>query len=75
MTSAHLPSASNHAFWPELYTNMPIVIGSEPPPYSDTPEPRCFATVSALDPQIFSTLMEHVGDLLAWQSQPEIFAH
>ena len=30
LTSAHLPSASNHAFWPEMYTNMPIVRGSEP---------------------------------------------
>ena len=42
VTSAHLPSASNHSFWPEMYTNMPIVRGSEPSPYSDTPEPRCF---------------------------------
>ena len=59
LTSAHLPSASNHAFWPEIYTNMPIVIGSEPSPYSDTPEPKCFGTVSPLDPQLFSTMEEH----------------
>ena len=50
LTSAHLPSASNHAFWPEIYTNMPIVIGSEPSPYSDTPTPRCFGTVSPARP-------------------------
>lgn len=71
LTSAHLPSASNHSFWPELYTNMPIVIGSEPSPYSDTPEPRCFGTVSPLDPQVFSTVEEYVKDLLAGNANPK----
>ena len=65
VTSAHLPSASNHAFWAEIYTNMPIVLGSERSPYSDTPTPKCFATVSPLDPQLFSTIVDHAGDLLA----------
>ncbi len=65
LTSAHLPSASNHSFWPEIYTNMPMVRGSEPSPYSDTPEPRCFGTVSPLDPQLFSTVETHAADLLA----------
>ena len=65
MTSAHLPSASNHAYWPEIYTNMPIVIGSEPSPYIDTPEPKSFGTVSPLDPQLFSTIAGHAADLLA----------
>jgi hypothetical protein len=67
VTSAHLASASNHAFWPEIYTNMPIVLGSEPSPYSDTPTPKCFGTISPLDPQLFSTIVEYVGDLLAGQ--------
>jgi hypothetical protein len=65
VTSAHLPSASNHAFWAEIYTNMPIVLGSERSPYSDTPTPKCFGTVSPLDPQLFSTIVDHAGDLLA----------
>jgi hypothetical protein len=65
LTSAHLPSASNHSYWPEIYTNMPMVIGSEPPPYSDTPSPKCFGTVSALDPVTFSTVEEHAADQLA----------
>ncbi len=65
VTSAHLPSASNHAFWAEIYDNMPIVLGSERSPYSDTPTPKCFATVSPLDPQLFSTIADHAGDLLA----------
>jgi hypothetical protein len=70
VTSAHLPSASNHSFWPEINTNMPIVIGSEPSPYSDTPEPKCFGTVSPLDPQTFSTVEEHGEDLLDGIANP-----
>jgi hypothetical protein len=64
ITSAHLASASNHAFWPEIYANMPIVLGSEKSPYYDSPEPRVFGTVSPLDPQIFSTIVEYSKDLL-----------
>ena len=71
LTSAHLPSASNHAFWPEIYTNMPIVIGSETSPYFDTPKPRCFGTVSPLDPQLFSSINEHAADLLADRQNPK----
>jgi hypothetical protein len=71
ITSAHLPSASNHAFWPELYTNMPIVLGSEPSPYGDTPAPKCFGTVSPLDPQLFSSIVEHAHDLLAGRANPK----
>ncbi len=70
LTSAHLPSASNHSFWPEIYANMPIVRGSEPSPYSDTPEPRCFGTVSPLDPQLFATIDDHAADLLANAANP-----
>jgi hypothetical protein len=43
---------------------MPIVIGSEPSPFGDTPDPKCFGTVSPLDPQMFSTIAEHVADQL-----------
>jgi hypothetical protein len=68
VTSAHLPSASNHAFWAEICDNMPIVLGSERSPYSDTPTPKCFGTVSPLDPQLFSTIVDHAGDLLAGRS-------
>ena len=72
VTSAHLASASNHAYWPELYTNMPIVLSSgERSPYSDTPTPKCFGTVSPLDPQLFSTIVEHAADLLAGRPNPK----
>ncbi|MGA8110114.1 MAG: hypothetical protein WB974_11800, partial [Acidobacteriaceae bacterium] len=72
VTSAHLPSASNHSFWPELYTNMPVVLGSERSPYCDTPEPKCFGTVSPLDPQLFSTVVEHADDRLADRPNPKV---
>ncbi|HEY1800897.1 MAG TPA: hypothetical protein VGG46_08185 [Terriglobales bacterium] len=65
LTSAHLPSASNHDLWYELPTNMPIVLGSEPSPYGDTPKPKCFGTVSPLDPQMFSTVVEYSQALMA----------
>jgi hypothetical protein len=64
LTTAHLPSASNNSYWPEMYTNMPIVPGSAPEPYSDTPEPKRFGTTSPLDPELFSTVAEHAGELL-----------
>lgn len=67
VTTAHLPSASNHSFWPEIYANMPIVLGSERSPYSDTPTPRCFGTVSPLDPQLFSSIVEYADGILSGQ--------
>ncbi len=64
LTSAHLPSASNHDLWYELPTNMPVVEGSEPSPYGDTPTPKIFGTVSPLDPQRFSTVAEYAESLI-----------
>ena len=63
-TTAHLPSASNLACWPEVYTNMPIVEGGAPVPYGDTAQPKRLGTVSPLDPELFSTIEEHAGELL-----------
>ncbi|WP_158793445.1 hypothetical protein [Granulicella sp. L60] len=71
VTSTHLSSASNHDLWVEMPTSMPIVVGSEPSPYGDTPEPKCFGTVSPLDPQLFSTVIEHSQDLLLGQPNPK----
>jgi hypothetical protein len=65
LTTAHLPSASNNSFWPEMYTNMPIVEGSATEPYSDTPAPKRFGTVSPLDPELFSTIEEYTNELLS----------
>jgi hypothetical protein len=49
---------------------MPIVLGSEPSPYSDTPIPKCFGTVSPLDPQLFSAIVDHAADLLGGRPNP-----
>lgn len=63
VTTAHCPSAANNIYWPEMYWNMPIV-NPAAGPYSDTPEPRRFGTVSPLDPELFSTIDEFAGELL-----------
>ncbi|HEY4077989.1 MAG TPA: hypothetical protein VGM26_13750 [Rhizomicrobium sp.] len=64
LTSAHLPSASNHDLEYEMAMNMPIVDGVDIP-YNDTPEPKVYGHVSPLDPQLFSTVADHADDLLA----------
>ena len=72
VTTAHHPSASNNYFWPEVYTDMPIVWSGDgetrPHPYLDTPEPRRFGTVSPLDPEVFSSVDEYVRERLGEES-------
>jgi hypothetical protein len=63
LTSAHLPSASNHDLEYELAINMPIVADGDVP-YTDTPQPRVYGHASPLDPQLFSNIAEHAGDLI-----------
>jgi hypothetical protein len=67
ITSAHLPSAANANYWPEIYTNMSISDTSVPSPYSDTPSPKRFGTVSPLDPEMFCTIDEHVAEQIKQQ--------
>jgi hypothetical protein len=63
VTTAHLPSAANNSFWPENYTNMPMVDAGRRHPYGDTPSPRRFGAVSPLDPQLFSRIDEFAAEL------------
>ena len=68
VTVAHHPSASNNYYWPEIYTDMPIVwsrMGTRPHPYLDTPRPRRFGTVDPLDPEVFSSVIDVVSEQLA----------
>jgi hypothetical protein len=65
VTTAHCPSAANNTYWPEIYTNMPIVNENRPHPYTDTPSPRRFGTVSPLDPEFFLGVDEFAKELLA----------
>jgi hypothetical protein len=70
VTTAHHPSASNNYFWPEMYSDMPIVEGDDDEaghPYIDTPSPRRFGTVSPLDPELFSSVAEYVSETMANQ--------
>jgi hypothetical protein len=64
VTTAHCPSAANNNYWPELYTNMPIVDPHRPHPYFDTPSPKRLGTVSPLDPEFFSGIDEFAEELL-----------
>ncbi len=64
LTTAHGPSAANNNYWPEMYTNQPIVNPGKNQ-YSDTPSPKVFGNTSPFDPQLFSTVNGFAGDLLA----------
>jgi hypothetical protein len=70
VTTAHMPSAANANYWPEIYTNQSIVIDNARDPYSDTPSPRRFGTVSPLDSQLFSTIDRCADELLKGASGP-----
>jgi hypothetical protein len=70
VTLAHHPSASNNSFWTEMYTNMPIVDPDRTHPYRDTRNPKCFGTVSPLDPAMFSSIDEYVSDLVMGKPSP-----
>ncbi len=64
-TTAHCPSAANNNYWPEMYVNMAIADPAAPvEPYSDTPLPRRFGTVSPLDPQLFARVEDFADELL-----------
>lgn len=51
VTTAHLPSASNNSYWPEIYSNIPIVS-------------KRFAAVNGIDPGLFSNINEFVDELI-----------
>jgi hypothetical protein len=64
VTTAHLPSAANNQYWPEVYLNQSLVDAEHPGPYTDTPVPKVFGTVSPLDPQLFYRINDFADDLL-----------
>jgi hypothetical protein len=63
VTTAHAPSAGNNTYWPEVYLNHSLVDASRAGPYSDSPSPRVFGTVSPLDPQLFYRMIDFADDL------------
>jgi len=65
VTTAHMPSAANDTYVPEMYTNQPIADASAHHPYGDTPSPKVFANVSPLDPKLFSGCSPFVAERLS----------
>ena len=64
VTTARGPSAANNTYWPEIYTNMPIVDAERNHLYRDTLSPRVFNNVSSFDPEIFSQISEFADQML-----------
>jgi hypothetical protein len=64
ITTAHAPSAGNNTYWPEVYLNHSLVDAAHPGPYTDSPSPKVFGTVSPLDPQLFATIDDFADGLL-----------
>jgi hypothetical protein len=64
ITTAHAPSAGNNTYWPEVYLNHSLVDAAHPGPYTDSPSPRVFGTVSPLDPQLFARIDDFADELL-----------
>lgn len=64
ITTAWLPSASNHSFWPEIYSPTSILPSTGNSIYSDSPAPHNVSAFSPLDPQLFSTIDQHAKDLV-----------
>ncbi len=64
-TMSHAMAAANNFYWPEVYTNMPIVQVDAGQPFSDTAAPQRFGTVEPFDPQIFQSIAIHARSLLS----------
>ncbi len=65
ITTAWLPSASNHSFWPELYTPTSILPPTGRPLYTDSPAPHNVSAISPLDPQLFSSIDDYAKNIVA----------
>lgn len=64
--TAHGTSAGNNTYWPEMYTNQPIVSSNDKNDKHlyDTPSPKVFGNVSPMDPQLFLSINDFAGELL-----------
>ena len=71
ITSSHGASAANNNYWPEMYYNMSIVDAKAKHPYSDSPAPKRFGTVSPFDPEMFARIDDYAEELLAGKAGPK----
>ncbi len=82
--TTHTPSAANNVYWPEVYTNIPLVRGSDEVanPYVregwsvnadfDMEPPYNFMNTSPLDPVLVYKVNEFADDLLAGQRKGKL---
>ena len=73
VTTAHMPSAANNTYWPEIYTNQPMVDPASNP-YTDTPAPKVFGNVTPLDPQLFSRMNDFAGRAAERRARRQVLA-
>jgi len=64
ITTAWLPSASNHEFWPEMLPTVQVLPYTKTPLYTDNPAPHNVSAISPLDPQLFTTIGQHAENLV-----------
>ncbi|HXE09408.1 MAG TPA: hypothetical protein VN612_16005 [Acidobacteriaceae bacterium] len=65
VTATWCPSASNHEFWPEMFTPLQILPYTTRPLYTDNPAPHNVSAISPLDPQLFTTIGQHAENLVS----------
>jgi hypothetical protein len=64
VTTARGPSAANNVYWPEIYTNMPVVDAAKNHLYRDTLPPKSFDNVSSFDPEMFLQVNDFATEML-----------
>ncbi|MCU0614348.1 MAG: hypothetical protein MUD09_04605 [Desulfobacterales bacterium] len=63
---SHAPSADCSRYWPEIYTNLPMVeSGRKLSVIFDTREPKLFGNVSSIDPQMFLSPDECANNIIS----------
>ena len=67
LTTVHSESAACDLYWPEIYWNLKLSAEADKF-FWDTPSPRNFQNVTALDPQLFSSCRECADELLGQRS-------
>jgi hypothetical protein len=70
ITTAWLPSASNHSLWVELYTPASLLPYTGKPLYTDSPVPHNVSAISPLDPQLFLSIDDYAKALIASSPTP-----
>ncbi|MBI3946766.1 MAG: hypothetical protein HY321_12660 [Armatimonadetes bacterium] len=72
VTTAHHPSASNNEYWPEIYTNVPIVDETRPHPYRDVPGSKRFEANTSLDPALFASIADFADEVLRGEASGRV---